>query len=81
MPMVASRYMSVSKKRDGVPVEKWLSINQQDTDLDGMFRIYATDVEEMKTWKTPQFEKLPTTNVVSQALRDDQWDRRQRGAR
>jgi hypothetical protein len=49
------------KKPDGVPDENWLPISREDIDLDGMFRIYAPDVEKMKTWKTPQFEKLPAT--------------------
>jgi hypothetical protein len=44
-----------------VPDENWLPISREDIDLDGMFRIYAPDVEKMKTWKTPQFEKLPAT--------------------
>jgi hypothetical protein len=44
---------------DGVPEENCLPINREDLGINGMFRIYAPDVEKMKTWKTPQFEMLP----------------------
>lgn len=47
-------------KPDGVPEENWLPINREDIGIDAMFRIYAPDVEKMKTWKTPQFDMLPT---------------------
>jgi hypothetical protein len=45
---------------EGVPEENWLPINREDIGISGMFRIYAPDVERMKTWVTPQFEMLPT---------------------
>jgi alkyl sulfatase BDS1-like metallo-beta-lactamase superfamily hydrolase len=54
-------YVSATKP-EGVPDENWLPINREDIGLNGMFRIYSPDVEEMKTWKTPQFEKLLTVN-------------------
>ena len=41
---------------EGVPEENWLPINRENIGINGMFRIYAPDVEKMKTWKTPQFE-------------------------
>jgi len=54
-------YVSVTKP-EGVPDENWLPINRANTGINGMFRIYVPDVEKMKTWKTPQFELLPTSN-------------------
>lgn len=49
-----------AKQPVGVPDENWLPINREDIGINGMFRIYAPDVEKMKTWKTPQFEMLPS---------------------
>jgi hypothetical protein len=51
--------VSATKPKD-VPEENWLPINRENIGINGMFRIYAPDVEKMKTWKTPQFEMLPT---------------------
>jgi hypothetical protein len=36
--------------------------NREDIGINTMFRIYAPDVEKMKTWKTPQFEMLPAAS-------------------
>jgi hypothetical protein len=47
---------------NGMPEENWLPINREDIGINTMFRVYAPDVERMKTWKTPQFEMLPTAN-------------------
>jgi hypothetical protein len=47
-----------AEKPEGVPEENWLPINRQDIGLNGMFRIYVPDVEKMKTWETPQFERI-----------------------
>jgi hypothetical protein len=52
-------YLSATKP-DGVPEENWLTSNRDDIGLDALFRIYAPDVEKMKTWKTPKLEMLPT---------------------
>jgi hypothetical protein len=52
-------YVSATHPK-GVPEENWLPINREDIGINGMFRIYAPDGEKMKTWKTPQFEVLPT---------------------
>jgi len=49
-----------AKKPEGVPEENWLPINRENIDINGMFRVYVPDLEKMKTWKTPQFEILPT---------------------
>ena len=54
-------YVSV-KKPEGVPDENWLPINRENISIDAMFRIYSPDAEKMKTWKTPQFEKLLAMN-------------------
>jgi len=51
-----------AKKPKGTPKENWLPINRGDIGINGMFRIYAPDAEKMKTWRTPQFELLPTIN-------------------
>ena len=51
-----------AKKPEGVPDENWLPINREDIGMDAMFRIYAPDVEKMKTWKTPQLEMLTAAN-------------------
>jgi hypothetical protein len=53
-------YVSVTKP-EGVPDENWLPTNGQNIGINGMFRVYAPDVEKMTTWKTPQFEMLPST--------------------
>jgi len=42
--------------------ENWLPINRENIGIYGMFRIYVPDAEKMKTWKTAQFEMLPTAN-------------------
>lgn len=52
-------YVSATNPQ-GVPEENVLPINRENIGINGMFRVYAPDVEKMKTWKTPQFEMLPT---------------------
>jgi hypothetical protein len=52
-----------AKKPESVPEENWLPINRKDIDINGMFRVYVPDSEKMKTWKTPQFEILPTVDA------------------
>ena len=47
-----------AEKPEGVPEENWLPINRTDEDLDVVMRIYAPDLEKMKTWKAPKAEKL-----------------------
>jgi len=42
----------------GVPEENWLPINRKDEDLSVNLRIYAPDVEKMKTWEAPRAELL-----------------------
>jgi len=48
-----------AEQPEGVPAENWLPINRGDEALDLVMRIYAPDVEKMKTWKAPKAEKLP----------------------
>jgi hypothetical protein len=50
-------YVSATKPK-GVPEENWLPINREDIGIDAMFRVYAPNVEKMKTWATPRFEML-----------------------
>ena len=45
-------------KPDGVPLENWLPINRKDQGIDIILRIYAPDLEKMKTWKAPVAVKL-----------------------
>ena len=47
-----------AEKPEGVPAENWLPINRDDTDLSLNLRIYAPDLEQMKTWTTPVAERL-----------------------
>jgi len=47
-----------AEKPEGVPEENCLPINRGDEALDLVMRIYAPDVEKMKTWTTPKAEKL-----------------------
>jgi hypothetical protein len=42
----------------GVPDENWLPINRQDEALDVVMRIYAPDLEKMKTWNAPFAERV-----------------------
>ena len=46
------------EKPDGVPEENWLPINRQDENIGIILRIYAPDLEKMKTWTAPLAEKI-----------------------
>ena len=50
-------YISVDRP-EGVPEENWLPINREDQGIDVILRLYAPDLEKMKTWKAPKAEKL-----------------------
>jgi len=45
------------KQPEGVPKENWLPSGGKDEQLDVIMRVYAPDVEAMKTWKAPRAEK------------------------
>jgi len=45
-------------KPEGVPLENWLPINRKDQGIDIILRVYAPDLEKMKTWKAPLAEKI-----------------------
>ncbi len=47
-----------AEKPEGVPEENWLPINRKDQNMDLSLRIYAPDLEKIKTWKAPVAEKL-----------------------
>jgi len=47
-----------AEKPEGVPAENWLPISRKDEDMDIVLRVYVSDLEKMKTWKTPKAEKL-----------------------
>lgn len=42
---------------EGVPKENWLPSGGKDENLDVIMRVYAPDIEAMKTWKAPKAEK------------------------
>ncbi len=46
------------KQPEGVPQENWLPSGGKDEQLDVIMRVYAPDVEAMKTWKAPKAEEL-----------------------
>jgi hypothetical protein len=48
-----------AEQPEGVPEENWLPINRGDEALDIVLRIYAPDVEKMKTWEPPKAERVP----------------------
>jgi hypothetical protein len=50
-------YVSAVKPKD-VPSENWLPVNRKDQGIDIILRIYAPDLEKMKTWKAPIAEIL-----------------------
>jgi len=50
-------YISAQKPQ-GVPEENWLPINRGNEVLDVIMRIYAPDMEKMKSWTAPKAEKL-----------------------
>jgi len=43
-----------AEKPAGVPDENWLPINRGDEGLDILLRVYAPDLEKMKTWNAPK---------------------------
>lgn len=45
-------------KPEGVSAENWLPSGGKDEQLDVIIRVYAPDVEAMKTWTPPKAEKL-----------------------
>jgi hypothetical protein len=50
-------YITAEKLAE-VPEENWLPINRKDEDIDIVMRIYAPDMEKLKTWNAPNAEKL-----------------------
>ena len=46
-----------AQKPEKVPEENWLPINRKDEALDIVMRIYAPDMEKLKTWNTSKAEK------------------------
>ena len=47
-----------AEKPEGVPAENWLPVNRKDEALDIIMRIYAPDMEKMKTWTAPKAERI-----------------------
>jgi len=50
-------YVAAQKPKD-VQEENWLPINRKDEALDIVMRIYAPDMEKLKTWTAPKAEKI-----------------------
>ncbi len=50
-----------AEKPDGVPAENWLPINPKDENLSLNLRIYAPDLEKMKTLTAPKAEIVTDT--------------------
>jgi hypothetical protein len=46
-----------AQRPEGVPAENWLPINRGDLPLNLRLRVYAPDIEKMKTWQTPKAAK------------------------
>ena len=47
-----------AEKPVGVPAENWLPIQRKDLEITLTLRIYAPDLEKMKTWTPPEAEML-----------------------
>lgn len=47
-----------AKQPEGIATENWLPSGGKDQQLDIIMRIYAPDLEAMKSWKAPHAEKL-----------------------
>jgi hypothetical protein len=47
-----------AEQPEGVPEENWLPIARGDEALDIVMRLYAPDLEKMKTWTPPKAEKV-----------------------
>jgi hypothetical protein len=43
-----------AKQPAGVPAEDWLPIDRKDQPLNPRIRVYAPDIEKMKTWQAPK---------------------------
>jgi len=47
-----------AEKPEGVPEENWLPINREDLGINMILRVYAPDLEKMKTWQPPKWSKI-----------------------
>ena len=47
-----------AEKPEGVPEENWLPINREDLEMNVVLRIYAPDLEKMKTWQYPKWSRI-----------------------
>jgi hypothetical protein len=43
-----------AEKPAGIPDENWLPIERKHLELNVILRIYAPDLEKMKTWEAPK---------------------------
>lgn len=47
-----------TEKPKGVPKENWLPINREDLEINMILRVYAPDLQKMKTWQPPKATKI-----------------------
>ena len=47
-----------AEQPEGVPAENWLPISREDLGIDVIMRVYAPDLEKMKTWQAPKAERI-----------------------
>lgn len=47
-----------AEKPEGVPEENWLPIKREDLGINVILRIYAPDLEKMKTWQPPKWSRI-----------------------
>ena len=47
-----------AEKPKGVPKENWLPINREDLEINMILRVYAPDLQKMKTWQPPKATKI-----------------------
>ena len=47
-----------AEQPEGVPAENWLPVNREDLGIGVILRVYAPDLERMKTWKAPMAERI-----------------------
>jgi hypothetical protein len=46
-----------AKQPPKVPAENWLPVIRKDQPLNPRIRVYAPEIEKMKTWQTPKAER------------------------
>ena len=47
-----------AEKPEEIPEENWLPIQREDLELNIILRIYAPDLEKIKTWEAPKAVRI-----------------------